>query len=432
MKRILIADASKASLVMTSEVFKDHFPGVQVVVARTSAECLDLVKSTEGIDAYVIDFDLPDRDGAWTAARVKKQTQTPVLITAFDRPEVASIIEDELAAYEDCLSWLRKPVKAETVVSVAQRFCEGRYRTQRRVACGIPALVEIVMKTTVTRTVKETVKVPVEASAKKASATSDRVKSAASKLKATKKAGPVGRGSAKAEPARASTAKGKTATSAKSATSAKAAPAKVAVTTKTVTKSLSETVTAKVVVPATVYDSSLGGVRVEIDLSPYAQSGTAKSKNGTLAWTTVVGEVLTVTLPPADVIEGGDVAAWKSWQQTRLAMGALGSDPTKGSTLSTLSNKTVKAASGKGDGTSLTLRGRVAWVSEDVAQQVVGFGLELDNANNARRVFEAMLARHNQAKKSTGKGALPTSQVNKANDSLNNATGKTLSSRGSR
>ncbi|MCA2961149.1 MAG: hypothetical protein IOD12_12920, partial [Silvanigrellales bacterium] len=55
MKRILIADASKASLVMTSEVFKDHFPGVQVVVARTSAECLELVKTTENLDAYVID-----------------------------------------------------------------------------------------------------------------------------------------------------------------------------------------------------------------------------------------------------------------------------------------------------------------------------------------------------------------------------------------
>jgi len=65
MKRILIADASKASLVMTSEVFKDHFPGVQVVVARTSADAIELAKSAGELDAFIIDYDLPDRDGAF-------------------------------------------------------------------------------------------------------------------------------------------------------------------------------------------------------------------------------------------------------------------------------------------------------------------------------------------------------------------------------
>ena len=54
MKRILIADASKASLVMTSEVFKDHFPGVQVVVARTSADAIELAKTSGALDAFII------------------------------------------------------------------------------------------------------------------------------------------------------------------------------------------------------------------------------------------------------------------------------------------------------------------------------------------------------------------------------------------
>ena len=70
---------------MTSEVFKDHYPGVQVLVARTSAEALEIAKNNEGVDAYVIDYDLPDADGAQTAARLKKLYSTPVLITAFDR-----------------------------------------------------------------------------------------------------------------------------------------------------------------------------------------------------------------------------------------------------------------------------------------------------------------------------------------------------------
>jgi CheY-like chemotaxis protein len=116
MKRILIADASKASLVMTSEVFKDHFPGVQVVVARNSADAIELAKSAGELDAFIIDYDLPDRDGAYTAARLKKMFSQPILITAFDRPDVQQSIDRDLSAFDDCLSWLKKPVKPELVV----------------------------------------------------------------------------------------------------------------------------------------------------------------------------------------------------------------------------------------------------------------------------------------------------------------------------
>lgn len=146
MKRILIADASKASLVMTSEVFKDHFPGVQVAVARNSNDAIEAVKTNGDLDAIVIDFDLPDRNGAETASRIKKICSTPLLITAFDRPDVKDSIESELAAYDDCLSWLKKPVNAELVVSIVKRFCEGRYRTQRRVDCLLPVLLELSTK----------------------------------------------------------------------------------------------------------------------------------------------------------------------------------------------------------------------------------------------------------------------------------------------
>jgi CheY-like chemotaxis protein len=147
MKKILIADASKASLVMTSEVFKDHFPGVHVLVARTSADALEIAKREEHIDACVIDFDLPDKDGAYTAAKIKKLFPIPVLITAFDRPDVQETIQRLCSAYDDCLSWLAKPVNSELVVSIAHRFIEGSYRTQRRIDCMIPAIAEVNIRT---------------------------------------------------------------------------------------------------------------------------------------------------------------------------------------------------------------------------------------------------------------------------------------------
>lgn len=146
MKKILIADASKASLVMTSEVFKDHYPGVQVLVARTSAEALEIAKNNEGVDAYIIDYDLPDADGAQTAVRLKKLYSTPVLITAFDRPEVSASIESSLKQYADCQSWLKKPVNPEVVIAVVQRFCDGKIRAQKRISCNLPVFGEIILE----------------------------------------------------------------------------------------------------------------------------------------------------------------------------------------------------------------------------------------------------------------------------------------------
>ena len=139
MKRILIADSSKASLVMTSEVFKDHYPGIQVMVARNSADVIALAKSTENIDAFIVDFDLPDTNGAQTALILKKISKTPILITAFDNKEVIHTIETLLVKYEDCRSWLKKPVNPEVVIAVTQRYCDGKVRTQKRIQCHLPA-----------------------------------------------------------------------------------------------------------------------------------------------------------------------------------------------------------------------------------------------------------------------------------------------------
>lgn len=148
--KVLIADSGKASLVMTSEIFKDQFPGVHVSVARTSEEAIEMVKANPDFDAVVIDFDLPDRDGAYTASKIKKLAQVPILMTAYDRPEVGPIIERELAGYDDCLSWLKKPVRSQLVIDIVRRYCEGKYRTQRRVPYDLPAIFELAVRVPLT------------------------------------------------------------------------------------------------------------------------------------------------------------------------------------------------------------------------------------------------------------------------------------------
>jgi CheY-like chemotaxis protein len=143
MKKILMCDPSKASMVLTSEVFKDFFPGVQVSIAKDGAHALEIASTViEPFDAIILDFDLPDTSGAKIAAKIKKVCQVPILLTGFDREDVSYEIDAELSAYEDCLNWVRKPIAPKALVEVAKRFCEGMYRTQRRIPGSVPAVIE--------------------------------------------------------------------------------------------------------------------------------------------------------------------------------------------------------------------------------------------------------------------------------------------------
>lgn len=135
--RILIADASKAGLVMTSELFKDHFPGVQVSIARTSQEVLEAVESaTETFDLIVVDYDLPDVDGIATASALKAKMRLPVVITAVDRDGLGDAIEQQLAPFQDCCHWLKKPLRAETTVGFVKDLLSGAINCERRLPCG--------------------------------------------------------------------------------------------------------------------------------------------------------------------------------------------------------------------------------------------------------------------------------------------------------
>lgn len=248
MKRILIADPSKASMVMTSEVFKDNFPGVQVLVARSAEEALELAKTNGEVDAFIVDFDLPDRNGAETAADLKKFSTLPILITGYDRPEVHMAIEKELAGYDDCMSWIKKPVRAETIVEIARRYIDGKYRCQRRLGCTIPALLEL--KISERKLVK--VAAPKKAAAKKTKA----------KVKAKGKKGKA----------------------------VKAAPK--------ATKSTYVTTTKKVWANAKIEDASLGGIRIR--LSKKSMDGVGFKKTDLTQ--VKVGTVLTLQVPPTTTV----------------------------------------------------------------------------------------------------------------------------------
>lgn len=384
-KKILIADSSKASLVMTSEVFKDHYPGVQVLVARSSSEALELAKHNDGVDAFIIDYDLPDADGAQTAFRLKKLYSTPVLITAFDRPEVAKSIESSLKQYADCQSWLKKPVNPEVVIAVVQRFCDGKIRAQKRIPCHLPVFAEILLENESLEAYQQII----------------------SPIKAKKV---VSKSSSKAENKKES----KNAKSIK-----KKLPKK------------SDSKPVPIYFCGVVEDCSLSGVK----LKP-----SKNNKLGLTDWNHLLasmefissGSFVTLKLPsPSDIENGSMLELAKilftpNDHEKRLVSegtvrkkGAVKAvESTKGKAsqknapaLSTLTETTKKKATEKDLGDRIqSLTGKVAWTSAESGEWCVG--VEFENPNLSKRLFEAILSfQLKQQKNSTNQSVMKTSRA---------------------
>lgn len=400
MKRIMIADASKASLVMTSEVFKDHFPGVQVVVARTSADAIEAAKNAGELDAFIIDYDLPDRDGAYTASRLKKQFKQPILITAFDRQDVQENIDRELAAFDDCLSWIKKPVKPEMVVSLAQRFIEGKHRCQRRLECSIPAFMEVELSQcaeltaaaasltvgsslAVSRVKVVQKKAGVQKGSSKALKTEDSSQKSSSG-KATAGKAMTGKAAAgKATTGKAAVGKAATgkaavgkATTGKAmvgkATTGKATVGKATVgkvtTGKVTTGKATTTHTSKVnelkssrrktepaisvkpvrkIIPILIDDVSLGGLKIRVNNQDLTTVASVKGTSVQLSCTFLEGQILGLFVPPAHVIEAGAAALekWKKTQSKTLTLESLAAARTGQQTASASSPKSPTLSS---------------------------------------------------------------------------------------
>jgi CheY-like chemotaxis protein len=446
MKRILIADASKASLVMTSEVFKDHFPGVQVVVARTSADAIELSKSAGELDAFIIDYDLPDRDGASTAAKLKKMHQQPILITAFDRPDVQQTIDRDLSAFDDCLSWLKKPVKPELVVSLAQRFIEGKHRCQRRLACSIPAFLEVEFNpaaiaakaSAASKALKVArAKVAVKAPPKKKAAAKDKEKKVTAK--------PVAKQAKVAKPAKGVNSKvaGKTknspaAKSGKPAAELKktSAAGKTVQKTPTPVKGKSAAPNSRTaaeqtsrkkqlpaaplkpvrkIIPVMIDDVSLGGAKLRIQNQELTHPWMIQGKPVTQVLDMREGQILNVHVPPSNLVEAG-ASALEKWQKVQakelnaFACAQANSSPSskssKSSTLSPLAVR-IKTAPAKPEGegesesesktaTVLVLKGEVRWTAS--SEMFTFCGLRSETVNVSKKLFESMIEIESRSK----------------------------------
>ncbi len=131
MSKVLIADHSKPSLVMTSEIFKDSLPGVSVVVAHTGRECVELVGEHKP-DLVLVDFDLPDVDGATLTKALRKIYDGPVLVQAFEDSVVEEALEAHHFASNDAGTVISKPVKSDTLKEKIKMFLVDDHRLDKR------------------------------------------------------------------------------------------------------------------------------------------------------------------------------------------------------------------------------------------------------------------------------------------------------------
>ena len=115
MPSVLIADACKSSLVMTSEAIKDNFHNSLVSVAPTGKSCFDQLKE-RAFDFIVLDFELPDTDAITLTKLIRKEYNTPIIITAYPDKSVKEAISKELFMYADASSWISKPIDIDKLV----------------------------------------------------------------------------------------------------------------------------------------------------------------------------------------------------------------------------------------------------------------------------------------------------------------------------
>lgn len=137
MTTVLIADASKPSVVMTSEIFKDKLQGALVFTASSGAETLERMKELKP-DICVVDFDLPDVDGPTLIQMMRRTYEGPILMTAFSDDIVYEAVAKELFAYNDASSWIPKPVNFKILSEKIDLFLIDGHRLDKRFDYSFP------------------------------------------------------------------------------------------------------------------------------------------------------------------------------------------------------------------------------------------------------------------------------------------------------
>lgn len=131
MTKLLIADPSKAGLVMSTEVFKEKIPGIDIVVAKNGKEFLNLLPNFKP-DIGIVDFDLPDVDGTTLIRYAKDIFAGPILLTAYLDDSIREVVNSELFAFEDAGNCIEKPVRSEKLAKVIDKFLINKKRVLKR------------------------------------------------------------------------------------------------------------------------------------------------------------------------------------------------------------------------------------------------------------------------------------------------------------
>jgi|694.fasta_scaffold39459_8 CheY-like chemotaxis protein len=141
--KVHIIDASKASLVMSSEVFKDKIPGSIVSYSLTAKEGLAHLQSRADQDtptAVVVDFNLPDADGVTLTKELRKFYNGPIFITAHPDKIIDLAVNEELFFYHDACCWIPKPVRFDVLEKRIEQFVINRHRILKRFDVNYPTL----------------------------------------------------------------------------------------------------------------------------------------------------------------------------------------------------------------------------------------------------------------------------------------------------
>lgn len=131
MTKILIADPSKAGLVMSAEVFKEKIPGVEISVAKTGKEFLKMLTQINP-DMGIVDFDMPDVDGTTLIRYAKAIFEGPILLTAYPDNSIRGVINSELFAFEEAGPCIEKPVNYEKMAEMIDKFLIAKRRVLKR------------------------------------------------------------------------------------------------------------------------------------------------------------------------------------------------------------------------------------------------------------------------------------------------------------
>ena len=121
-KRLLLADAEPDSL--TGGKTRLELAGYEIIVVGTGPEALARVQQG-GVDAAVLDVQLPQTDGFSLCQQLKAEPATaaiPVLLSA--TPEAVTATIDDRCIGVGAFGWLRKPWTTEELMLMLQRALE--------------------------------------------------------------------------------------------------------------------------------------------------------------------------------------------------------------------------------------------------------------------------------------------------------------------